>query len=89
MNEPGNLTLVLVGSLADNDPWDLETWVRDDENAGGSTARWFRIRTDDYVERVSWDRLEGDARGTRRAVTVLGSAAPAFADQPATGRNPR
>lgn len=78
MTEPDNLTLVLVGSLADNDPWDLELWARDDVNAGDSNANWYRAGTGETgtVQRVSWTWLEDHAQERRDKLTVLGSGAP-------------
>lgn len=78
MDEPDNLTLVLIGSLDDNDPWNLEVWARDDANANGSTARWFRTGSGDDgpVQRVSWDWLEAHAHERRDRLTVLGTGAP-------------
>ncbi len=56
MTEPDNLTLVMVGSLNDSDPWDVEVYARDDANAEGSTARWFLTGSEDTptCRRVSW-----------------------------------
>lgn len=79
MPEPDNLTLVLVGSLADNNPWDLELWARDDACAKGSTAHWYRAglgADNPHVQRVSWDWLEEHARGLQAKLTVLGTGAP-------------
>lgn len=77
MTEPDNLTLVLVGSLNDSDPWHLwhlELWARDDANSEGSTARWWRagVDYDNYaVQCVSWDWLQDHARECGSDLTVL------------------
>lgn len=80
MNEPDNQTLVMIGSLADNDPWHLEVWARDDANAKGSTACWFLLhgQGEDFpnLRRASWDWLLDQAHQHMDKLTVLGSAAP-------------
>ena len=80
MIEPDNLTLVLIGSLADNDPWDLELWARDDAVAQGSNARWIRAGLggdNPNVHCLSWQLLEERARdrGFGDKLTVLGTGA--------------
>lgn len=79
MNEPDNLTLVLVGSLADTDPWHLEVWARDDVNARNQSACWYPCGGGDedegVAQRLSWDRLLERARARKAPVTVLGAGA--------------
>lgn len=75
MPEPDDYTLVLIGSLNDRDPWEIEVWARDDANAQGSTARWYRIGDPTTVQRMSWDRLEQHARDRNAMLGVLGTGA--------------
>lgn len=80
MTEPEDLTLVLLGNLTDDDPWDLELWVRDDDNSEGSHAHWYRTGTseDGSVRRLSWDRLRDRARESRRTLSVVTPASYAL-----------
>lgn len=78
MIEPDDKTLVLIGNLVDNDPWHLELWARDDGNAHGKGARWYRagLGEDADVQRVSWDWLEAHAKQRMDTLTVLGQVQP-------------
>ncbi len=80
MQEPDDHTLVMIGSLLDNDPWHLEIWARDDSNAKGSNARWFLIhgQGEDFpnVSISSWEWIVGRAEERMDKLTVVGSAAP-------------
>ena len=74
MTEPEDLTLALIGDLADNDPWDVELWCRDGANANpGSIVRWHRAGTCDpeRTQRLSWDRLVDRAATSRRALSIV------------------
>lgn len=78
MDEPDNLTLVLIGSLNDNDPWDLELWARDDANAKGSTAHWYRACVGEdspNFESRSWGALREYAAERKGPLTILGTGA--------------
>lgn len=80
MQEPDDRTLVMIGSLLDNDPWHLEVWARDDANAKDSDVHWYLLhgQGEDFpnLRRVSWDWLAQYARTRMDKLTVLGSAAP-------------
>jgi hypothetical protein len=75
--EPENLTVVMIGNLADNNPWDLEFWARDDATAHPSTARWYRagLGDDGPVHSMTWDRVLTHAENGLGEITVLGRAA--------------
>lgn len=76
--EPDNLTLVMVGNLADNDPWNVEIWACDEDNAKGSEGRWFLTGTGDDAQpqQRSWASLQMYARDRGDTLTVLGKATP-------------
>ena len=78
MDEPDNHTIVMIGSLADNDPWHLELWVRDDGNAKSSPARWYRtgdgVDSDEPRPGVEWRTLQRRAEERRDKLTAVGSA---------------
>ncbi|GAB7053221.1 hypothetical protein [Catenuloplanes indicus] len=83
MIEPDDHTIVMIGSLVDNDPWHLELWARDDTNAKTPTrpeARWFRtgdgVDSDEPHPGIEWRLLERRAELRKDKLTVLGSAAP-------------
>lgn len=83
MDEPDNHTIVMIGSLVDNDPWHLELWARDDTNAkppARPETRWFRtgdgVDSDEPQPGIEWRTLRRRAEERRDKLTVLGSAAP-------------
>jgi hypothetical protein len=72
MEEPGDYEIVLLGDPGARRPWELQVWIRDDVSAQGSAARWCRIRSDDDINRRSWDSLLELAEEFEGRVTVLG-----------------
>lgn len=60
MEEPDDLTLVMVGNPKEDAPWDVEVYVRNDAKAKGSTARWYLTGTGvngSNYRRASWNWL--------------------------------
>lgn len=74
VDEPDDLTFVMVGNLADNDPWHVEVWACDQANAKGSLERWFLTGTGDDAEprQRSWEGLKAHARDRGDTLTFLG-----------------
>lgn len=73
MAEPGNHEAVMLGTIRDCEPWDIEVWVRDDANARESNARWYLTGTsrDGGVHRMSWDALISRAADRRDSLLPI------------------